>query len=523
MGAFINSTRFVQHAKPEIFQNLCNKTPVLLRLIINKDISRVFPPAEMRYKTPYYGKDGPPMKQKIAVLLSLLFLFASFYGCAAQDGAPASDTSTQSGGEGSSISMDTSSSVSDSVPDTDRESGSNSTGSSSSSSAPEGENTSAAPAQDEPETYPASQLVDTSGIEKIYSSAGNARKGILDLPCIEAFENNYVFTAGGYTFPPSDTQFSEDGYTVTRYDLSQQSAPVTLSFPMHYMDVMGQMVLSEDKLVYAPLAADGLTIALLDFAEGNVTSVLSDERGMPSVSFARLSGDAFAFCYRRENDLARVVLCEAAGNTSIIYETPPDSKSQGNPHVFSIDASEDTIYLLEEREQDGKSSLYYVCLDTSGNVLHEYNFDFLAAKEDAIIIPDQLTVCGDYILIRFSHNSSQPSFMVLRQDGDTFTQLDVPKPYPLWRLTEGPVDGRYLLFEAGADTVSSTAAHSKDIAIFDTETESWKLVKLRDNTRGEMDVHCSSDGRMIFYDNHFTVKEHNEWFVTDLAQCLAEP
>ena len=113
--------------------------------------------------------------------------------------------------------------------------------------------------------------------------------------------------------------------------------------------------------------------------------------------------------------------------------------------------------------------------------------------------------------------------MVLRQDGDTFTQLDVPKPYPLWRLTEGPVDGRYLLFEAGADTVSSTAAHSKDIAIFDTETESWKLVKLRDNTRGEMDVHCSSDGRMIFYDNHFTVKEHNEWFVTDLAQCLAEP
>lgn len=456
------------------------------------------------------------MKRKFAVLLSLLFVFAAFCACSSGGGVPASGSLSQSDGASGSDSAD-SSSAPVSAPDAGSGSAPSGTAVSSSAAqcAPD------TPPQDEPEIYPASQLVDASGIEKVYSSAGNARKGILDLPGIAAFEGNFVFTEAGYAAPSSDAQFSGDGYVIYRYDLSRQSAPVRLSFPMYYMGIFGQLLLSEDKLVYAPVAADGLTITLLDFAANQVTSVFSDEIGLPDVSFAHLAGDVFAFCYQRQDDTFRVVLCDKAGNPSVIYETDPDAA--GDSRISAIDASEDTIYLLEERTQNGKTALYYICLDTDGNLLHEYSFDFLGGKEDALILPDQMTVCGRYILIRFSHNSGQPSFAVLRQDGDSFTKLDVPKPYPLWRLTADAVDGRYLVFESGADTTSSTAAHAKDIALFDTETESWKLVKLRDNTRGKTEAFCSSDGRILFYDNHFTVQQHEEWYLTDLAQCLAEP
>lgn len=356
--------------------------------------------------------------------------------------------------------------------------------------------------------------VDTSAIEKINESVRADQNFPDELPGFLAYEDGCVLTS-----------MLQSGYTVTRYFLDERDPGESISFEMQIMDP-DCLTLSGSKMVFPPCTYDPASgfyvtkITLLDFETGQATEVFTDTVAVYDVELAKYGNADFAFFYIDALSMQHVMLYDETGGCSAIYETPYPKEAEDGEKIYAICCEEENIYLLMKRTIEEEAHLHCVCFDHNGQLLSDRQLDVLDSYTKPNYCPDQITVCGKYIFIKFYSCGRLPYFTALRLDGDTVQALDIPEPYPCWKLTSGPVHERYLVFNVFPDHMNYTKDEfSSDLAIFDLETEQWTTVKLLDHNAGEVGVVCSADGELLFCD--LSTRPREKWFTANIEECIS--
>lgn len=279
----------------------------------------------------------------------------------------------------------------------------------------------------------------------------------------------------------------------------------------YYFNVGGGDFLMEDRyyFVHASVSKeDGMhmELNLFDTETGEKSIVLS-EPSMNMYSYAsQLNKDTLAFFYNgvKNNEQCQKIMTYQISTKELktVYEVIGSewrSDTNSSKNIWAMTTADEKIYLLQYQLINKKMTAFITCLDKDGNVIKETEMTNLSNYDKKENYADEISIVDPYIFIKYYNNGDQPPFAICRVDEKArLIPIEIDSIiYPCRKLTQTPIDDRYMVFDTYPDNVDfERNIYSANVFIFDIVNEEYRLLKF--DVSGEVkQILCNPDGDFL--------------------------
>lgn len=236
-------------------------------------------------------------------------------------------------------------------------------------------------------------------------------------------------------------------------------------------------LLTEESYYYFPLSIayqenPVLYIKALSRASREEKDILKIEGGNINVSSGELRDGTVLFMIRSADGTKtrqRIYKLQGSASPEMIY----DSRKEGlqEPAFSALAVVQDTIFLLEQTQENAKLKTKLLKMDSMGNALQTIELPGMEAYSDTANYADKLYVCGDYVFIKWYRcEEGLSAFSAYRLTNGQAQPIAVPDNAPCYLLTPNPVQNRYLIFSAFPNNMDFQAnQYASHLYLLDTQ------------------------------------------------------
>ena len=247
-----------------------------------------------------------------------------------------------------------------------------------------------------------------------------------------------------------------------------------------------------------------LQIKKFSFTSGESQTILEVENGMIEVSFGELEDHTIVFMLHRLDESFTKTHQE-------IYKLLPDNSVQkifstdGNEGTYNFTdftAQENTLFLLNQPEVEGKLHTEAVCLNSDGQITRTLALPGLSAYSDTFNYADHIYAAGDYVFIKwYRAPDALPYFSAWKICEGGAEALSVPQNAPCRLISQTPIQNRYLLFSAFPNEMNfSENQYKNHLYLFDMETGEFTGIHLPYESNVSLGAMvCSEQGTLAMH------------------------